>query len=269
MTAASDPFLLGGGDHGCLLLHGFTGSPGEMRGLGEHLAARGLTALGLRLPGHGGPPDELAVVRWRDWLAAAEDAYAYLAARCARVSLAGFSLGGALAILLAARLPAHRLALLATPVRLQGDWRINLLALVRHTTPWFYPLAQADFKDPAVRAQVARYAPEVDLDDPEVQARVRREARISLHAVDELRLALAAARAAMPLVRAPALVMHGRHDDVAPLDGPELIAGRLGGPAAGPVWWEDTGHQLLVHGPHRLAIYGRVGDFLTEGAGPE
>jgi carboxylesterase len=254
---------MGGGEHGCLLIHGFTGGPDEMRGLGEHLAGCGLTVLGMRLPGHGGTPDELALVRWRDWLAAAEGAYSYLMGRCARVSLAGFSLGGALAILLAARHPVHKLALMATPMRLQGDWRVNLLALVRHTTPWFYPLERADFRDPEVRAQVARYAPEIDLEDPQVQARVRREARISLHAVDELRLTLAAARAALPLVQVPALVMHGREDTVAPLDSPATITARLGGPEAELAWWERTGHQLLVQGPHRLAIYRRAGDFLA------
>ncbi|NTU79403.1 MAG: alpha/beta fold hydrolase [Chloroflexales bacterium] len=259
----SDPFLFRGGDHGCLLIHGFTGGPEEMRGLGEHLAARGLTIFSPRLPGHGGTPEGLASVRWGDWLSAAEGAFAFLAERCARVSLAGFSLGGALAILLAARRPVHRLALLATPVRLQGDWRVNLLAVMRHTTPWFYPLERADFKDPAVRAQVARYAPDADLDDVAVQARVRREARISLHAVDELRLSLAAARAALPLVRAPTLIMHGRHDDIAPLDGPAAIAGQIGSRRRDLVWWDNTGHQLLVHGPHRPAIYERVSAFLT------
>ncbi|HMQ33119.1 MAG TPA: alpha/beta fold hydrolase [Chloroflexaceae bacterium] len=263
MTTQSDPFLFAGGDHGCLLIHGFGGSPDEMRGLGEQLAARGLTVLGLRLPGHGGPPDQLAAVRWRDWLAAVADAHAYLDGRCARVSVAGFSLGGALAILLAARAPVQRLALLATPTRLQGGWRLHLLAVARHTTPWFYPLERADFRDPAVRAQVARHAPEADLDDPAVQARVRREARISLHAVDELRLALAAARAALPRARAPALVMHGRLDDVAPLDSATTIAGGLGGPRPELVWWDDTGHQLLVEGPHREAIIERAGAFIA------
>jgi carboxylesterase len=258
----SDPFLIRGGDHGCLLLHGFTGAPSETRGLGERLAAAGHTVLGLRLPGHGGPPEELAPVTWRDWLAAVADGHAYLTGQCARVSVVGFSLGGALALLLAARRPIHRLAVLSTPMRLQGDWRINLLAVVRHTTPWFYPLESADFRDPAVRAQVARYAPEADLDDPAVQARVRREARISLHAVDEARLTFAAARAALPLVHTPVLVMHGRHDDVAPLDSPATIMQRIGSVRRELVWWDDTGHQLLVEGPHRGAVYERVAAFL-------
>jgi carboxylesterase len=259
----SDPFLFPGGDHGLLLLHGFTGSPDEMRGLGERLAADGHTVLCPRLPGHTGAPEDLAPVVWRDWLAAAEDAHGYLAARCASVSAVGFSLGGALSVLLAARRPVARLALLSTPTRLLGDWRINLLAVVRHTTPWFYPLERADFGDPAVRAEVAKRAPEANLDDPEVQARVRREARISLHAVDEARLAFAAARAALPLVRAPALVMHGRDDTIAPLDSPATIAAAIGSPRCELVWWDDTGHQLLVSGPHRLAIYERVAAFVT------
>lgn len=262
----SDPFLFGGNDHGCLLIHGFTGGPVEMRGLGEHLAARGLTVLGPRLPGHGGTPEELASARWRNWLAAVEGHADELATRCARVSVVGFSLGGALAILLAARRPLHRLALLATPMRLQGDWRVNLLAVLRHTTPWFYPLKGANFSDPVVRAEVLKRSPDpnLDLDNPLVQAEIRRQARISLHAVDELRLCLAAARSALPRVQTPTLVMHGRQDTVAPLDSPPTILGRIGSPQPELVWWERTGHQMLVAGPERQTIYERVALFLQQ-----
>lgn len=264
----SEPFLFRGGDHGCLLVHGFTGGPGEMRGLGEHLAGRGHTVLGIRLAGHGGSPEELAAVRWRDWLAGVREGQAYLRERCGRVSLVGFSLGGALGVIQAAATPFARVALLATPLRLQGDWRVNLLGLVRHTMPWFYPFERADLSSPAVRAQILARQPDADLDDPAVQAYLRREVRISTGAIDELRLALAQARAALPLVRAPALVMHGRLDTVAPLDSAEEIAARIGGPRRELVWWDDTGHQMLVEGPHRETIYDRVGDFLGEERGP-
>ena len=36
------PFTLGKGEDACLLVHGFTGSPWDLRPLGEALAARGL-----------------------------------------------------------------------------------------------------------------------------------------------------------------------------------------------------------------------------------
>jgi len=37
----------------CLLIHGFTGAPKEMRWMGEYLNERGHTCLGVRLTGHG------------------------------------------------------------------------------------------------------------------------------------------------------------------------------------------------------------------------
>ncbi|MBX0326941.1 alpha/beta fold hydrolase [Oscillochloris sp. ZM17-4] len=259
----TDPFLHHGGPSGCLLVHGFSGGPDEMQGLGAHLAGAGHTVLGLRLPGHHGPPDELAAVRWGDWLAAVSDGLAYLRARCATVSLVGFSLGGALALLAAADLPVDRLAILATPIHLKGDWQMNILAVGRHVMPWYYPLAQASFAEPELRAQILRRAPDVDLDDPQVQAHLRGEIRISIGAIDELRMALARARRALPRVRAPILVMHGRADDVAPLGSPQIILGGVSSPQRELVWWDDTGHQMLTHGPHREAIYRRVETFLA------
>ena len=41
----AEPFLLPGGRHGVLLIHGFTGLPAELRLLGEHLNAQGFTVL--------------------------------------------------------------------------------------------------------------------------------------------------------------------------------------------------------------------------------
>jgi carboxylesterase len=260
----TDPFLFKGGPNGCLLVHGFTGGPDEMIGLGTYLAKAGHTVLGLRLPGHGGPPDELAAVRWDDWLSVVSTGLAYLRARCATVSLVGFSLGGALALMAAAEQPVERLVVIATPMQLQGGWQVNLLALGRHFVPWFYPLAQASFADPELRAQVARRAPaDIDLDDPAVQARLRVEIRISIAAIDELRIALARARRALPRVSAPILVMHGRTDDVAPLSSPQIILGHVSSARRELAWWDNTGHQMLTHGPHLQAIYARVETFLS------
>ncbi len=258
----TDPFLFRGGPSGCLLVHGFTGGPDETQALGVHLASAGHTVLGLRLPGHHGPPEELAAVRWADWLAAVQGGLAYLRARCATVSLVGFSLGGALALLVAADKPVERLAVISTPMYLQSAWPVPLLAIARHTTPWYYPLSQASFADPELRAQILQRAPDADLDDPLVQARLRGEIRISLAALDELRIALSHSRRALPRVRAPILVMHGRADEVAPLASPQIILSGVASPRRELAWWDDTGHQLLIHGPHRQAIYRRVETFL-------
>jgi len=58
-VGAGDPFDLVGGDVGVVCIHGFTGSPYEMRYLGEALARAGRTVRNLLLPGHGTSVDDL------------------------------------------------------------------------------------------------------------------------------------------------------------------------------------------------------------------
>src|SRR5438270_13533902 len=100
------PFELGAAEapDACLLIHGFTGSPWDMRPLGDALAARGYRVKGVRLPGHGGEPEAMAGVSARDWEEACETALDSLAST-PRVFVAGLSMGALLALLLAARRP--------------------------------------------------------------------------------------------------------------------------------------------------------------------
>src|SRR5262245_30217197 len=111
-----------GSGRGALVVHGFTGSPFEMRWLGERLADRGLHVVGPALAGHArGLPEELDRTTWRDWYGSAEVAFDHLRARCDRVAVVGLSMGGLLALHLARERGAQIAALgvLATPIRLQ------------------------------------------------------------------------------------------------------------------------------------------------------
>jgi carboxylesterase len=54
-----------------LVLHGLTGSPWEVRPLGEALAARGFHVEAPLLPGHAGAPEALGFVTWRYYLSRA------------------------------------------------------------------------------------------------------------------------------------------------------------------------------------------------------
>src|SRR5205814_10602885 len=88
-----------------LLLHGFTGTPFEMRFLGEKLAARGVRAVGPRLAGHATTFDELAATSYRDWFAGADAELADLKRSADKVAVVGLSLGGLIALDLARRNP--------------------------------------------------------------------------------------------------------------------------------------------------------------------
>ncbi len=60
-------FLLPGAGVSALLIHGLTGTPYEMRYLGEQLAARGVRVRGVKLAGHAGTPEELGAASYDNW----------------------------------------------------------------------------------------------------------------------------------------------------------------------------------------------------------
>jgi carboxylesterase len=96
LIAGAEPWSHQGGPAGALVLHGFTGNPGSMRGVAEALAAAGFTVEMPLLPGHGTTVEDMIPTGWSDWLGHAEATYADLAARCEQVVVVGLSMGGAL-----------------------------------------------------------------------------------------------------------------------------------------------------------------------------
>jgi len=103
LMPGAEPFAAAGGPVGVLVLHGFTGNPGSMRGLAEAYAAAGYTVDLPRLPGHGTSVDDMLTTGWADWSAAAEAAYDALAASCEQVVVVGLSMGGSLTCWLGTR----------------------------------------------------------------------------------------------------------------------------------------------------------------------
>lgn len=91
------------GRTGVVVIHGFTGNPIATRPLGQHLAAEGYAVEVPLLPGHGTSHRELARMRYRDWYDAVDRVVDRLHVRCDAVVLIGHSMGGTIALDLAAR----------------------------------------------------------------------------------------------------------------------------------------------------------------------
>ncbi|MEP7202414.1 MAG: alpha/beta fold hydrolase [Ilumatobacteraceae bacterium] len=102
----ADPWShVGEHHHGALVLHGFTGNPGSMRGVAEALADAGFHVEMPLLPGHGTSVDDMLPTRWADWAGEAEAAYQRLRQRVSDIVVCGLSMGGALALRIAADHP--------------------------------------------------------------------------------------------------------------------------------------------------------------------
>lgn len=123
----AEPFLLLGepSKPACLLVHGFTGTPKEMRWMGDFLNQQGYTCLGIRLAGHATDPEDMIRSNWTDWTASVEDGYSLLRSLTANIFLIGLSMGGVLSLLMSTRLDAKGVVAMSTPYKLPDDPRLR------------------------------------------------------------------------------------------------------------------------------------------------
>ena len=261
------PFLLGPEDaqKACLLIHGFSGTAAEMRGLGDALAVRGIRVSGVAVAGHSGDHEVLARSTRKGWISSVEAGLAELASY-QQVFVAGLSMGGTLSLLLAAHHPQRITGVIAmsTPTRVSWSWQVNL---ARPFLKWFYPFKTLDFRDPQVQkrylASQTWLDPGVSIDfsDPQVLAAIK-GARLSISALAELSQLVAMGRANIPRVRCPLLLIHSKRDKtVLPFCAEEIKRLAINARPKTLHWLEQSDHVITV-GPEREQVFRLVGEFI-------
>jgi carboxylesterase len=229
-----------------LLLPGFMGTPREMRPLGEALSGAGVSSRSILLPGFGPEIGRLRQVRAVEWIERARAAWDETRAGPGRRILLGFSMGGAVALLLAADAPPDVLILLAPHWRFAERLAVAL-PLARLVVPELRPFVRADFAKPDIRRAFEAMAPGADLDDPEIQASLVRQATLPSAALDELRRLGAQAGAAAGRVCCRVAILQGSDDTTSLPINTRRLALRIGGPL---VLHEYAGGHHLVTPDH-------------------
>ena len=129
MLQGAEPYRFPGtNDTAVLLIHGYTGSPSELRELGERLHYKGYTVQGLLLNGHGTNPEDLDGVTYEKWTQSVKSAASALKETYGKVVLVGMSMGGLLALDCASTVPVDGVIVISTPIYL-FDWRSHFLWL--------------------------------------------------------------------------------------------------------------------------------------------
>jgi len=228
-------FFFAGQGVSVLLIHGLTGTPYEMRYLGERLAARGLRVRGIKVAGHAGEPWELGLTSYDNWYESAVRGFEELRAYGDPIVVVGLSMGA----LLAARLAADQRDSVAGLVMLSPSFflptstmiAVKIAALLGSLAEkvYLYNPAGSDIHDAAAREihPSARLMP--------LMAPIR---LLELSAIVKPRLAQ---------ITQPALVIHAIHDHTCPIrKNVDFVMKHLGSTEKRAIELEDSYHVITV-----------------------
>lgn len=195
---------------GVLMLHGLTGSPKSVEPWALGLHAHGYTVSAPVLAGHRGHWRDVERTTWRDWVESAEVELDRLSMVVDQVVVAGFSMGGAVALRLAETNPgAIRALTLVNPSVTDNRLAVRTVPLAR-------------------RFKRALYVPGTDVNRP--GAPRHSHDFLPLRSVESLRGLWRAVDADLPHVTVPTQILYSPNDHVVPPAGPLRLAATLSTP---------------------------------------
>ena len=249
----AEPFFLPGDPSkpACLLIHGFTGAPKEMRWMGDYLNRQGYTSLGVRLNGHATRPEDMLRSRWTDWTVSVEDGFNLLRGVTDRIFLLGLSMGGILSLLMSTRLEVKGVVAMSTPFELPVKHPAWLIRLASYVQPYMKKV-----RDDSVSTWFDHQALQEHISYP----------MNPLRSVAELQTMMGELRLALPKISVPVLLMHSKDDPyVAPGNMPRIFE-RLGASDKEMLWVTGSGH-VATRDAAREQIFAAAAAFIRRVGG--
>ncbi|WP_124728342.1 alpha/beta hydrolase [Staphylospora marina] len=240
VVRSPEPFFYPEGKTGILLIHGFSGTPSELRPMGEYFKSRGFTVYAPLLPGHGTSPEDMEKTGWKDWWQAVLDAHDRMMREdLDHLFVAGLSMGGVLSLMLAAERPVHGVISMCAPVWIR-DRRAFLADLVKY---------------------VYRFKPRSVHRDPEIEAHLVPYDRTPVKCVGELLRLIRRMKKKLPEVKVPALVVQAARDELILEKSAHYILDHLGSSEKRLKWYEKSTHIITVD-KERMKLFRDVEAFV-------
>ena len=222
----AEAFEFGEGPVGALLVHGFTSTPHNMLALGQYLAKRGIRVSCPRLPGHGTTWEDLNKARAEEWIAEVDKAFVALAAASKEVFVVALSFGAALSIELAARHGGEIKGL------------VTIAGFIQTKDP-------RRFIAPLIKS-VVKALPNIanDIADPD-QKEIAYD-KLPTRGAHQMLKVLKRARAVLPQIDIPILIMHSHNDHTVLPFNADVIHDNVASEDKELVWLDRSYHVLLM-----------------------
>lgn len=247
----SAAYQLGHGGRGILLIHGFCGSARQMRFLAEGLHSAGYTVCVPLLPGHGSTIQQMRKSTFRQWHDCVRTAYINLHEECSFVAVAGHSMGGVLALLLAEEYPVDAVIALSAPMHLAGVR--GMLSPFSFVAAPFIPYV----KWPGER----RYPNDFLIDDHLCYE------TLPVAKVNDLFRLMRRARRDLFAVTAPVLTVQSKDDPTVSASSPRIISSGVSSSVRRHAALSCSGH-LIPLGPERNKVLSAMINFLAHDVKP-
>ncbi len=124
VITGAEEYYLKGNNEGVIVVHGYTGTPAEMRPLADYVHEQGYTVLGVRLKGHGTDYKELETTTWEEWYSSLTEGIERLSKDCDKIYVVGLSMGALLTLKAATEFPVEKIVVMAPPIFV-CDWRAS------------------------------------------------------------------------------------------------------------------------------------------------
>ncbi|MBI2425272.1 MAG: alpha/beta fold hydrolase [Candidatus Hydrogenedentes bacterium] len=238
---------------GVVLAHGYMAAPLEVRALAEYLYQQGYAVYAVRLRGHGTSPEDLALCEWEDWYESFNRGYAIIKSLTDNIILGGFSTGGCLALMGAARKRQKVQAVFSICAPLQvRNYSIRLVPSIVSLNSMLKKIGQS------------RDSWEYVVNEPENKH--INYVRNPLTGVSELVAIMGKTESLLPEVQIPALIIQASKDSVVNPASGQLIFDRITSPCKELTLFERARHGI-VNGEGREDIFARVHEFLKRAPG--
>lgn len=236
-----EEYFLIGEKEACLLIHGFTSTPAELRELGEKLHEEGYTVLGIKLAGHGTKIEDMEKSTYKDWMKSVVNGYKKLKENYEKVFVIGHSMGSLLALYLAENYEVDKVVALSPPLVVR-----NKSAKFAFAAKYFMRYSEWE---PKPRPQ-------------EELKYLLGYSKVPIRSVHELNKLTKVVKNHLKRISSPLLIIHSHKDQTVDEKSVDLLYGSVKSKLKKTIFLNECGHNITIE-CEKETVFKEVLNFLN------